>query len=607
MTKKHLTRMLGCGALALIGVCCLPAHALDPNVPPGGNFNLTNFYLGLPVDSSGGTDGDSASISAALLTAGYSNALYFYSGPDGAMTFWAPVTGATTSGSSYPRSELREQISPPSNEINWRGYGTHLLNATCRVTEVASTKKVIIGQIHTKTGDARPLVKLQYNDGTIEALVKVYASDSMPNTDNKLTFPNVGLGNSVVYTIKLENGLATVTVNGLSKATNTFLTDPDWANQEFYFKAGSYCQDNAGPTNEGARVAFYALTRSHAPSITNQPASRTVVVGSNTTFSVSAAGNGPLRYQWLFNATNLLANATNAAYTLTNAQSSSDGGYSVKVADSLGSVTSTVAALTVLLPPNITMQPTNQLIVAGSNASFTALATGSSPLSYRWYFNTNTPVADATNATLTLTNVALADAGKYSVLVTNAAGSNTSSFASLTVNRPPVAGVVSTVTGQGVVISTTTAQVLAVATDPDGDTVSLSSVNPASQLGGTVWMTNSLVWYVPAPGFTGSDQWNYTLTDSRGASAGGAVTVMVVASNAITLLPVNQSLVDEFSFHATFLGVPGLIYTVDRATNLSGPWELDFTNLTATTNGTFGFSDSNTLPATQRFYRVRYP
>ncbi|MCU0789347.1 MAG: polysaccharide lyase family 7 protein, partial [Verrucomicrobia bacterium] len=197
MPNLRRTSVLCLVTLVSLHLASPAARALDPNVPPGQNFDLTHWYLGLPVDSSGGTSGDSASISASQLVAGYSNALYFYTGADGAMTFWAPVTGATTSGSDYPRSELREQISPPSNDINWSGYGFHILNATCRVTQVPDSKKVIIGQIHTKTGDARPLVKLQYNNGTIEALVKVYASDTMPNTDNKLTFQNVGLNNAI--------------------------------------------------------------------------------------------------------------------------------------------------------------------------------------------------------------------------------------------------------------------------------------------------------------------------------------------------------------------------------------------------------------------------
>lgn len=340
----------------------LQAQVLNSNLPPGGNFNLTNWYLGLPVDSSGGTTGDSASISAAQLTGGYSNALYYYTGPDGAMTFWAPVTGATTPGSSFPRSELREQISPPSNEINWRGYGTHLLNATCKVLQVPDTKKVIIGQIHTKTGDARPLVKLQYNNGTIEALVKIYASDTMPNTDNKLTFQNVGLSNSVAYTIQLENGLVAVTVNGLTKSTNAFLTDPSWTTNEFYYKAGSYCQDNVGTTNDGARVAFYALARSHAPAITNQPNSITIGAGNSTNLSVQATGNGTLTYQWRLNGTNLTVNATGSTLNLNNVQSANAGAYSVRVADSIGAVTSVVAMVTVTntstnTPPTFTSDP----------------------------------------------------------------------------------------------------------------------------------------------------------------------------------------------------------------------------------------------------------
>ena len=76
------------GSLLLIGGARhASAQALDPSKPPGGNFNLTNFYLGLPVDSSSGFSGTSASVSAALLVGGYSNALYFYTGPGGGMTF----------------------------------------------------------------------------------------------------------------------------------------------------------------------------------------------------------------------------------------------------------------------------------------------------------------------------------------------------------------------------------------------------------------------------------------------------------------------------------------------------------------------------------------
>ena len=44
------------------------------------------------------------------------------------------------------------------------------------------------------------------------------------------------------------------------------------------------------------------------PVITNQPVNQTAVLGGNATFSVLAAGTGPLVYQWQFNATNVFTN-----------------------------------------------------------------------------------------------------------------------------------------------------------------------------------------------------------------------------------------------------------------------------------------------------------
>jgi polygalacturonase len=89
------------------------------------------------------------------------------------------------------------------------------------------------------------------------------------------------------------------------------------------------------------------------------------------------------------------------------------------------------------LAPTIVTQPQNVNVSSGQNASFTVVPNGTLPLSYQWYHNTNTPVANGTNATLTLTNVRDADAGSYSVVITNSFGSVTSAVATLTVNTPP--------------------------------------------------------------------------------------------------------------------------------------------------------------------------
>lgn len=85
-------------------------------------------------------------------------------------------------------------------------------------------------------------------------------------------------------------------------------------------------------------------------------------------------------------------------------------------------------------PPDITSSPQDLTIAVGQNAVFNVTATGTAPLTYRWFFNTNTLLVSGANPTLTVTNAQLTNAGKYSVTVTNGVGTTNSVFATLTVN-----------------------------------------------------------------------------------------------------------------------------------------------------------------------------
>jgi hypothetical protein len=82
------------------------------------------------------------------------------------------------------------------------------------------------------------------------------------------------------------------------------------------------------------------------PIITNQPASQTVPIGSTASFSVTAGGQPPLLFQWRFN-NNLVFGATNSTFTITEVQFPNAGPYFVVISDSTGSVTSSVAILTI--------------------------------------------------------------------------------------------------------------------------------------------------------------------------------------------------------------------------------------------------------------------
>src|SRR5262249_18378540 len=86
---------------------------------------------------------------------------------------------------------------------------------------------------------------------------------------------------------------------------------------------------------------------SSAPRILVAPRDQTQAVGNNVTFTVTASGTPPLSFQWQKEDT-ALQGETNVSLTLHSVQLADAGTYSVQVTNSLGSVTSSNATLTVL-------------------------------------------------------------------------------------------------------------------------------------------------------------------------------------------------------------------------------------------------------------------
>lgn len=87
--------------------------------------------------------------------------------------------------------------------------------------------------------------------------------------------------------------------------------------------------------------------------------------------------------------------------------------------------------------PSFLSQPVSLVVTQGQAAVFSASAEGSLPLTYQWYFNTNTLLVGQSGTSLTLNNVQGTNAGNYSVRVSNAGGNITSTQAVLTVLQPP--------------------------------------------------------------------------------------------------------------------------------------------------------------------------
>ena len=97
-----------------------------------------------------------------------------------------------------------------------------------------------------------------------------------------------------------------------------------------------------------------ASTTTSGVSITTQPAAQSATVGSTATFSVVAAGTGPLQYQWLRNKV-AISGATAGTY-ITPTLTAADNGaqFSVTVTNASGTITSATAALAVA---NYTVYP----------------------------------------------------------------------------------------------------------------------------------------------------------------------------------------------------------------------------------------------------------
>jgi alpha-tubulin suppressor-like RCC1 family protein len=159
--------------------------------------------------------------------------------------------------------------------------------------------------------------------------------------------------------------------------------------------------------------------------------------GSTPTLTVATDGSGPFGYRWYFNGTPLTDNSriigsTTSSLSISNAQTSDTGNYTVVVTNLVSSATSTVTTVTVLVPPSITTQPKGRSLPVGLPTVFNAAASGSAPLSYRWQLNgTNLPGATSNNYTNSA--VTTNDVGAYQLVVTNGGGAVTSSVAMLTI------------------------------------------------------------------------------------------------------------------------------------------------------------------------------
>src|SRR5437588_661426 len=327
-----------------------------------------------------------------------------------------PANQAVTVGQTATFSVVATGTSPLSYQ--WQKNGTAISGATsASYTTPATTSsdngaKFVVVVSNSAGSVTSNAATLTVNAAAAPSITTQPANQTV-TVGQTATFTVVAAGTAPLGYQWQKNGTA------ISRATSASYTTP-----------ATTSSDN------GAK--FVVVVSNSAGSTTSNAATLTVNAAATApTITVVAAGTAPLGYQWQKNGT-AISRATSASYT-TPATTSSDNGakFVVVVSNSAGSVTSNAATLTVsatAVAPTITTQPANQTVTVGQTATFTVVATGTTPLGYQWQKN-GTAIRGATSASYTTPATTSTDNGaQFRVVVSNVAGNVTSNAATLTVN-----------------------------------------------------------------------------------------------------------------------------------------------------------------------------
>ncbi len=204
----------------------------------------------------------------------------------GALVFYT-YPGASTTNSSYSRTELREQMIPGSNNTNWTFAQGGTMKGTLAMGEITKDSdedyhRAIIMQIHGRLtnsqrdligeddNNAPPMLKIYWVNGKIRVKTKVLKDLNATNTemlhtsawgdDEGYTFPEYVGFDKFTLEVKVSEGRMEVIMNDSSKVYDDIHIQK-WGIFENYFKAGNYLitQDDWA----SSKVEYYKLKVFH--------------------------------------------------------------------------------------------------------------------------------------------------------------------------------------------------------------------------------------------------------------------------------------------------------------------------------------------------------
>ncbi|KAB1068018.1 polysaccharide lyase family 7 protein [Tamlana haliotis] len=207
---------------------------------------------------------------------------------DGSIVFHAMPTKSTTKNTKYTRSELREQMVPGKNNVNWSFKDGGIMKGTLAMDQVSKDSngkyhKVIIMQIHGRLSNeqrdligeddnnAPPILKIYWQNGKVRVKTKVLKDISASNEE--ILHENAWVDDDGFYfeqevgfrkftlEVKISEGKMVIVLNGNEYKVYEGIHMQRWGVFENYFKAGNYFQSR--DDDAFAKVKFYDLEVSH--------------------------------------------------------------------------------------------------------------------------------------------------------------------------------------------------------------------------------------------------------------------------------------------------------------------------------------------------------
>lgn len=206
----------------------------------------------------------------------------------GAIVFHAMPTASKTRNTKFTRSELREQMKPGDNNVNWTfADGAYMRGKIAMETSTRASNgkyhRTIIMQIHGRLtneqrdligaddNNAPPILKIYWDNGKIRIKTKVLKNLSATDTeilhedawgnDEGFNFKEEVGFRKFTIEVKVSEGKMVIVLNGNEFKVYENIHMKKWGVFENYFKAGNYFQTR----DNGAfsKVRFYELEVKH--------------------------------------------------------------------------------------------------------------------------------------------------------------------------------------------------------------------------------------------------------------------------------------------------------------------------------------------------------